>query len=124
MIGHIYSSVIPYYDSLRRQNSYKKRPVLIISGPRNNDYTVLPVSTVSKKQNLDLEYDVEIDPSIYPNTNLDKISYVRTHKQTTVHMASLTSQICDLKGEYEKLYRDILIHLEAFNKKLIDEAGK
>lgn len=49
MIGKIYSSVIPFYDSVKQANSYKKRPVLIIGGPRNNDYTVLPISTVTKK---------------------------------------------------------------------------
>ena len=52
MIGKIYSSVIPYYDSAKKANFYKKRPVLIIGEMRNNDYTVLPISTVSKKENL------------------------------------------------------------------------
>ena len=70
MLGKIYSSVIPYYDRIKKQISYKKRPVLIISGPRNNDYTVLPVSTVSIKKNLDPIYDVEVDPAKYPNRDL------------------------------------------------------
>ena len=76
MIGKIYSSIVPFYDMKSGKNSFKSRPVLILSGPRNNDYTVLPISSVTKKQNLDLEYDIELNPQIYPNLNLQKICYV------------------------------------------------
>lgn len=86
MIGMIYSSVIPFYDNSSHANSYKKRPVLIIGGPRNNDYTILPISTISNKSNLDPEYDVEINPEKYPLLNLRQTSYVRTHKQTYISM--------------------------------------
>ncbi len=60
MIGKIYSSVVPFYDRVKQAKAFKRRPVLIIGGPRNNDYTVLPVSTVSNRQNLDADYDIEI----------------------------------------------------------------
>ena len=122
MIGKIYSSVIPFYDSVQMKNAYKKRPVLIIGGPRNNDYTVLPISTITKKQNLDLDYDIEISPQKYPLLNLNKVSYIRTHKQTTVHKASLTTQISDLKKEYEDLYLNVLEKLEDFNSKIMNDA--
>lgn len=122
MIGKIYSTVFPYYDSKTQKNSFKKRPVLIIGGPRNNDYTVLPISTVTKKANLDSEYDVEINPANYPLLHLDKLSYVRVHKQTTVHKVSLTSLIGDMKTEYADLYLNVLEKLEEFNKITIDNA--
>ena len=122
MIGKIYSTVFPYYDSKTQKNSFKKRPVLIIGGPRNNDYTVLPISTVTKKANLDSEYDLEINPANYPLLHLDKISYVRVHKQTTVHKVSLTSLIGDMKTEYADLYLNVLEKLEEFNKITIDNA--
>ena len=122
MIGKIYSTVFPYYDSKTQKNSFKKRPVLIIGGPRNNDYTVLPISTVTKKANLDSEYDVEINPANYPLLHLDKLSYVRVHKQTTVHKVSLTSLIGDMKTEYVDLYLNVLEKLEEFNKGTIDRA--
>lgn len=115
MIGKIYSSVIPFYDSINRKNSYKKRPVLIIYGPRSNDFTVLPISTITKRQNLDAEFDIELNPSKYPNLNLVKQCFVRVHKQTTVHQASLTTQIADLKQEYPELYRLIITKLSSFN---------
>lgn len=122
MIGKIYSTVFPYYDSKTQKNSFKKRPVLIIGGPRNNDYTVLPISTVTKKANLDSEYDLEIKPANYPLLHLDKLSYVRVHKQTTVHKVSLTSLIGDMKTEYADLYLNVLEKLEEFNKITIDNA--
>lgn len=122
MIGKIYSSVIPYYDRNTQKNSYKKRPVLIIGGPRNNDYTVLPISTVSRKENLDNDYDIQVAPNQYPLLNLNQVSYVRTHKQTTVHKASLTTQIGDMKSDYEDLYLHVLEKLEDFNKKTLDNA--
>lgn len=122
MIGEIYTSVTPFYNSMKKENSYKKRPVLIIGGPRNNDYTVLPISTVKNRDNLDMEYDVEIAPEKYPLLNLMQLSYVRTHKQITVHRAALTSQIGDLKNNYEELYLKVLERLETFNKKILDDA--
>lgn len=122
MIGQIYSSVTPYYDVKTGQNSYKRRPVLIISGPQNNDYTVLPVSTVSRKENLDREYDIEVEPSDYPKLNLNHKSYIRTHKQTTVHRASLVKKIADMKSDYEDLYLDTLEKYEEFNKNVINNA--
>ena len=122
MIGMIYSSVTPYYDVQSGKNSYKRRPVLIIAGPRNNDYTVLPVSTVSRKENLDAKYDIEVNPAAYPKLNLNRMSYVRTHKQTTVHQASLVTPIGDLKADYEDLYLHILEKLEDFNENVLKEA--
>ena len=61
MIGKIFWSVFLFYDAKNSRNAFKKRPVLVISGPRNNDYTVLPISSVTKKQNLDSDYDFELD---------------------------------------------------------------
>ena len=122
MIGKIYSSVIPFYDSAKQTNSYKKRPVLIIGGPRNNDYTVLPISTVTKKTNLDADYDIEVEPTKYPLLNLNKVSYVGTHKQTTVHRASLTTQIGNMKDDYEDLYLNVLEKLEEFNNMTLNDA--
>ena len=103
-------------------NSYKKRPVLILAGPRNNDYTVLPISTISNKANLDTDYDIEVKPSQYPLLNLNQVSYIRTHKQTTVHKASLTSEIGNLKNNYEELYLTVLEKLEDYNKQIMDSA--
>ena len=122
MIGKIYSSVTPFYDSAKGVNSFKRRPVLIIGGPRNNDYTVLPVSTITHKEHIDTEYDVHVEPNDYPKLNLNKTSYIRTHKQTTVHQGSFVRQIGDLKAEYEELYLNVLEKLEQFNQAVMNNA--
>lgn len=122
MIGKIYSSVTPFYDSSKGMNSFKRRPVLIIGGPRNNDYTVLPVSTIPHREHIDPEYDASVEPKDYPKLNLDKTSYIRTHKQTTVHQASLVRSIGDLKMEYEELYLNVLEKLERFNQSIMNNA--
>lgn len=80
------------------------------------------LSTVTKKANLDSEYDLEINPVNYPLLHLDKLSYVRVHKQTTVHKVSLTSLIGDMKTEYVDLYLNVLEKLEEFNKTTLDNA--
>lgn len=122
MIGKICISVTPFYDARKKQNAFKKRPILIISGPRNNDYTVLPVSTVSKKENLDKEYDIEIKPEDYPELHLDRVCYIRTHKQTNIHKNSITQTIGDMKTFYEELYVEVLSRLESFNAEVMNNA--
>lgn len=124
MIGKIYWSVFPFYDSRKGCNGFKKRPVLILSGPRNNDYTVLPISSVTKKHNLDPDYVLELDTTKYPKLKLAKNCYIRTHKQTIVHQASLTSQISDLKNDYPDLYLEVISLFEKFEKEVINAAIK
>lgn len=124
MIGCIGIIVTPYYDSENKKNSFKKRPALIVSGPRNNDYTVLPISSISKKENIDEKYDIKIEPEEYPLLNLKKISYIRTHKQTIVHQNSITDKpISSLKDEYKDLYENVIaswmeFEYEAFGNSL------
>ena len=48
MVGKVYLSVVEYYDSKTKTTRKKGRPVLVVAGPRNNDYTVLPISTDRK----------------------------------------------------------------------------
>lgn len=122
MIGKVYWSTFPFYDSATRRNAFKHRPVLIVSGPRNNDYTVLPVSSVSIKTNIDPEYDIPVDPALYPDLHLTKLCYVRTHKQTIVHRASLTSPLGDMKNDYPDLYISVLAKLEAYNAEIMNQA--
>lgn len=122
MIGKIYWSIIPYFDVKKGRNSYKRRPVLIIGDIRNDDYTVLPISKVSKKQYLDSVYDVEVKQVDYPNLKLTCDSYIRVHKQTTVHRAMLRDEISDLKCAHEDLYLSVLELFEQRNKELINSA--
>ena len=61
MIGKICIAIFPFYDIKLKKNLYKQRPVLIIGEAINNDYTILPVSTITKKENIDIYYDIAID---------------------------------------------------------------
>jgi len=122
LIGKIYSIITPYYDLRTGRNAFKSRPALILSDIRNNDYTVLPISTVSRQENRDTEYDIAIDITVYPNLNLRRNCFVRTHKQTTVHRAELGAEISDLKGSYPELFEEILQHLNQFNSELFNRA--
>lgn len=123
MIGKICIAIFPFYDIKLKKNLYKQRPVLIIGEAINNDYTILPVSTITKKENIDIYYDIAIDPKKYPKLNLDKYSYIRTHKQTVIYKDMIKGEISDLKEEYLEIYSDILSKLKEFNIKLIEKAN-
>lgn len=123
MIGKICIAIFPFYDIKLKKNLYKQRPVLIIGEVINNDYTILPVSTITKKENIDIYYDIAIDPEKYPKLNLDKYSYIRTHKQTVIYKDMIKGEISDLKEEYLEIYSDILNKLKEFNIKLIEKAN-
>lgn len=123
MIGKICIAIFPFYDIKLKKNLYKQRPVLIIGEAINNDYTILPVSTITKKENIDIYYDIAIDPKKYPKLNLDKYSYIRTHKQTVIYKDMIKGEISDLKEEYLEIYSDILNKLKEFNIKLIEKAN-
>ena len=122
MIGEIYTSIMPYYDTATKSNRFKGRPVLIVEDARNDDYTVLPISKVSKKQYLDSVYEVEVKQVDYPNLKLTCDSDIRVHKQTTVHKTMLRCKISDLKYEYKDLYLSVVELLEQRNKELINGA--
>ena len=122
MIGKICKAHTPYYNVKSKRMSFKSRPALVLARADTNDFVVLPVSTITYKENIDPVYDVPIDPSKYPNTNLLQVSYVRTHKQTTVHEAELTGVICDLKHEYPDLYIEILDKRESFSQEITNQA--
>lgn len=81
MIGKVYQSVVDFYD-LKTQTTRKKvRPVLVISGPRNNDYTVLPISTISNRIHVDPQYDILIEAQKRSILGLGRECFIRTHKQ-------------------------------------------
>ena len=95
---------------------------MLIANADSDDYVVLPVSRVTKRNNLDPIYDIEINPAKYPKLNLTAISYVRTHKQTIIHASEISDLIGNLKGDYEELYLDILQKREQFSKEVTDQA--
>lgn len=124
MIGKVYTAIFPFFDINSFERKYKKRPVLIISDMLNNDYTILPVSTISNKSNIDPNFDIEIDPKKYPKLNLNKHCYIRTHKQAILFKQSLHLEISDLKKEYIDLYNEIIEKLNKHQNYILKELKK
>lgn len=124
MIGKVYTAIFPFFDVNDFERKYKKRPVLIISDMLNNDYTILPVSTITNKENIDPNFDIEIDPEKYPKLNLHKHCYIRTHKQAILFKESLNMEVSDLKKEYSKLYQEIIEKLNKHQKYILKEMKK
>jgi len=52
MIGKAYWATFKYYNSQSHKMAFKKRPVLIIGQADRNDYVVLPISRVTRKEHL------------------------------------------------------------------------
>lgn len=124
MIGEIRWSLTPYYDVTLQKNAFKKRPALLIAKADSNDYVALPVSRVTKKHNLDPIYDIPVDPQKYPKLNLPAVSYVRTHKQTVIHIAEIAGLTGDMKKDYEDLYIEVLQKREQFSQEITNQAIK
>lgn len=122
LIGKAYISITPFYNSQTRQLSFKNRPVLIIGQADTNDYIILPISRITNHLNIDSCYDVPIAPTDMPLMNLRQLSYIRTHKQCTVHSRSLIREITDFYSNYEDVYLEILCKVEQFQKSIINNA--
>lgn len=120
--GKIYSLLTPYYDIHANQMAMKKRPALIIGKADNEDYVVLPLSTITKQNKRDIYFDLEVTPVNYPLLQLSRTSYIRTHKQQTVHNSQIYTEIANLKQLYPDLFREILAKVKEFQQKIQDEA--
>ena len=84
MIGKIVKCLTQYYDMRLQRNSIKSRPALVLKSPVNDDYVVLPISSISNRANVNPIYDIEIDPVKFPKINLTRLSYVRTQNSFNI----------------------------------------
>jgi len=126
LIGKIFKSRFKYFDSRQSKVLFKIRPVLIIGVEREKtpcDLTVLPISKVSLKVNLNEDYDYEITKSQHEKLSLDQDpSYIRTHKVTTIHSQDLPHNglISSLKDSYPEDYELIKKKFEEFSQGLFN----
>lgn len=118
MIGWYCIATFPYYNSRTNRNEFKERPMLVIGQEDNTDFVTLPISKVSHRENVDIEYDVAIQISDYPLMNLRFDSFIRTHKQTITNKSSIIRQVVNVKEEYQDLWLDILSKVEIFQRNL------
>ena len=99
MIGKIYNA------NFTLGSVEKPRPLLIIGQADEDDYTILPISKITRKEHLNAKYDLIIDKSVYPLLGLNEpISYIRTHKTVTLHITKFKDEISDLKSSYPDLF--------------------
>lgn len=122
MIGEIRTAITPYFDVKTNQKTFKGRPILIISHADTQDYVVLPVSTITRRNNIDPTYDIEVVPSTFPKLNLNSVSYIRTHKQTVVHASEIGKKIGDLRKDYPDLFLEVLSKREQFSEEITRQA--
>ncbi|EHM43272.1 hypothetical protein [Anaeroglobus geminatus] len=118
MIGWYCIATFPYYDNQNNRNAFKRRPMLVIGQADTSDFVTLPISKVSYRENIDIEYDIAIQIADYPRMQSRSDSYVRTHKQTITHRADITRSVVNVKEEYSDLWLEILSKVEDFQRKL------
>lgn len=123
MIGKIAVTVFQYYNTQQQRMSFKRRPMLIIGSADSEDYIALPISKISDSKRIDGLYDIKVENVHFPNLLLkESISYIRTHKQVVVNVASIHSQISDLKTLYPDLFLDVMEKVEQFQKEMLDKS--
>jgi len=121
MVGKIVRCLTQYYDTRLHRNSIKSRPALVLRSPENDDYVVLPISTIPNRINVNPVYDIEIDPSKFPKINLTRLSYIRTHRMVSIPMQQIDTSVIigDLKSDYEELFLEIAEKVEQFHNEVI-----
>lgn len=122
MIGEIRKIITPFYDRSSGRQKFKSRPGLVIAAADSQDYVILPISKVSDSSKIDHEYDVKVDPALYVDLHLNCVSYVRTHKQTIIHIAQIGDRISDMRAIYTELYGGIIAKREAFSREITRQA--
>ena len=113
LVGTIKSSRMPYYDVSTSSIKFKARPVLILKAENESgfsDFTVLPISSISSKKNIDPKFDVEVTKNMYPLLKLTKDEcYIRCGKFMTINQNDLgIPEISNLKDSYPDLWEHII----------------
>ena len=118
-----------YYNAKQKKERIKSRPVLIIAEPigkKDTEYTVLPISTVSRTEFHNEDYDVKLTAKKLTKAKFDQDCYVKTQKRTTIYKSNIDFKKCivDLKKEYPGIYGNILKRMTLFDQMIVKEARK
>ena len=113
LVGKIKASRMPYYDNKTNSVKFKSRPILVLKEEKElgmSDFTVLPISSVSFKKNINQKFDIEVTQTAYPLLNLTKeVCYIRCGKIMTINKTELgIKTISDLKSTYPELWQHII----------------
>lgn len=118
MVGRLVWANISFGDL---NFSSKKRPILIIGGPVNNDYNFLPVS--SKKVNE--KFDFELNKEQLSKLKLYKTSYVKINKQGFINKNGilLNKKYINLQKLYPNLFEEIKTRVLEYQKEILINRG-
>lgn len=119
MIGKVCLSVVDFYDVQCGATRRKTRPVLVIGGPSENDYSVLPISTITRQANRNPSYDIPILPPALEALHLNRPCFIRTHKQMPLHRGALLKEIGDMRQDAPELYREAVTRMAAYQRELV-----
>lgn len=119
LVGSIRISRMPYYDSASQRVKYKGRPILLLKAEKGigeSDFSILPISSISHKENIDEIFDIEVTAEMYPLLKLNKdISYIRCAKISTVHSSTISKdEISNLKEQYPELWDKVVLKLKEY----------
>lgn len=112
-VGQLVKVKFTYYNNQTKMMDVKARPFLIIKCEKDTfpcDFNGLPVSSISYYQNVNCDFDVQIEAARYPKLNISRdISYIRVHKIQTFHSTEVDRlPIASIRNNYENLYQHII----------------
>lgn len=110
---------MPYYDKASGTIKHKGRPILLLKAEKGCgecDFNILPVSSISHKENIDEIFDIKINSEEYPLLKLNKdISYIRCAKISTVHSSTISKdEISNVKEQYPELWDKVVLKLKEY----------
>lgn len=112
-IGSIYWISVPYYDKNAGKDSFKYRPAFILHESDADEYNVLPVSRCNNTYYYNPEYDVPI--------KLKEKSYIRVHKQTTVHITKIGKKVCNVKNDFSSTYDEVIAKYQKYYNEIVKD---
>ena len=119
-------SRFPYFDIKTERKGYKSRPILIIGYEKDKfpcDFNILPVSSITNESHRDMNYDIEIPEHVLSQISLlNRTSYIRTHKQSTVNSADISnnSKAVNIKDISSEFYEEVIAQHSEFTQHLFE----
>ena len=121
-IGQIRVARFKYFNHTKNKLDFKSRPILIIGVERDTgpcDFTILPISSILRQENIIPYYDIKLDKVIYPGLNLQSDCYCRSSKVSTVHSGEVSAKlISSVSLAYPDLYNTIQERFNSFTSEL------
>lgn len=122
MIGKVCLTRVDFYNAGTGRTERKTRLVLVVGGPSEDDYTVLPISTITRRENVNPYYDILISEQDRATLSLQRECFIRTHKQMAAHRGSIIKKIGDMRNDAPDLYIGAIEKMEEFQKNIVNHS--